>query len=247
MSDSTGQDRRMERLVQLVAPDSCALLLQEVQEGVVGESSRLPALAAAAGEVGMVEHVGAVAAAARRAGVPVVHCTADSLPGGFGANRNARLFAAARKAGRATGSGGEWARPVAAVGPAPEDIVLPRYHGLSPMTGTQLDQLLRNGGRTTVVVTGVSLNVAIPNLVFDAVNRGYQVVLVTDAVAGTPVDYGPAIIEHSLSLVATLTGTQELVGIWQGQGRAGVGAGPRATEGLGLWSSSPGGPGGADR
>jgi nicotinamidase-related amidase len=83
------------------------------------------------------------------------------------------------------------------------------------MTGTPLDSLLRNAGVTTIVVAGVSLNVAIPNLVFDAINRAYQVVIVTDAVAGTPLEYGASVLRHSLSLLATLATTDDVVAAWQ--------------------------------
>ena len=55
---------------------------------------------------------------------------------------------------------------------------------------------------------------AIPNVVFDAVNRSYQVVVVGDAVAGTPAEYGTQVLDHSLSLVATLATTDELVAAW---------------------------------
>jgi nicotinamidase-related amidase len=73
---------------------------------------------------------------------------------------------------------------------------------------------LRNAGIGTLVVAGVSLNIAIPNLVFDAVNAGFQVVVVRDAVAATPVEYGAAVLEHSLSLVATLAETDDVVSAW---------------------------------
>ncbi len=63
------------------------------------------------------------------------------------------------------------------LGPEPEDLVLTRTHGLDPMAGTDLDPVLRNLGVRTIVVTGVSVNVAVTNLVMDAVNRGYDVVL----------------------------------------------------------------------
>ena len=96
------------------------------------------------------------------------------------------------------------------------DVILPRYHGLSPMTGTQLDALLRNAGITTVIVAGVSLNVAIPNTVFDAVNRSYQVVIPSDAVAGTPAEYGRQVIDHCLRLISTVTTTDALVAAWAG-------------------------------
>jgi nicotinamidase-related amidase len=82
------------------------------------------------------------------------------------------------------------------------------------MADGQLDALLRNSGITTVVLAGVSLNVAIPNLAFDAVNRSYQVVVAADAVAGTPVEYGGQVLKHCLSLIATLATTEDLVTAW---------------------------------
>jgi nicotinamidase-related amidase len=207
------------RLAELIDPLRTALLIQEMQEGVVGAGAGLRALADAGLEIGLTEQVATLARAARRAGVPVVHCTAENLPDGFGVNRNARLFGAARKAGMDNLPGSPPVQPVAEVGPESTDVVLPRYHGLSPMTGSPLDSLLRNAGVTTVVVVGVSLNVAIPNLVFDAVNRSYQVVLVADAVVGVPVEYGRQVVAHSLSLLATVVSTDEVVLAWSSAAR----------------------------
>ncbi|WP_238314886.1 isochorismatase family protein, partial [Methylobacterium crusticola] len=73
-------------------------------------------------------------------------------------------------------------------------------HGLTPFTATSLDQILRNLGVTTVVATGVSVNVGIMGLCLSAVDLGYQVVLVRDAVAGVPAEYEEAVIEHSLAM-----------------------------------------------
>jgi biuret amidohydrolase len=216
MPDTAGSPtrRQTERLAQLVAPSHAAVLVQEMQRGVVGAASGLPALAEAGDSIGLIDQVTAVVKAARTAGVSVVHCTAENLPGGFGVNRNARVFVAARKAGMENAPGSDSVRPVPELGPEPGDVVLPRLHGLSPMTGSPLDNLLRNDGVTTVVVVGVSLNVAIPNLVFDAVNRSYQVVVVSDAVVGVPVEYGRQVVANSLSLVATVASTDEVVEAW---------------------------------
>jgi nicotinamidase-related amidase len=204
-------------LEELVHPGRTALVFQELQRGVVGEDSALPALAEAVRDVGVISNASRLAAAARFAAVPVIHATAENLPGGFGVNRNARLFAGTRRAG------GDNAPHSSSVEPMPGlyeegDLILPRYHGLSPMTGGPLDSLLRNSGITTIVVAGVSLNVAIPNLVFDAVNRSYQVILVVDAVAGTPRDYGDQVIEHCLRLLATVATTEEVVKAWSVSG-----------------------------
>jgi biuret amidohydrolase len=202
-------------LRELTRPGVTALVLQEVQNGVIGDEAALRALADAAAEVGLIPRAARLAAAARAAGIPVIHATAENLPGSFGANHNARLFAGARKLGAGNAPGSSSVRPVPGVH-EPGDHILPRYHGLSPMTGTQLDALLRNAGVTTLVVAGVSLNVAIPNTVFDAVNRSYQVVVPSDAVAGTPVEYGQQVIDNCLRLLATVVTTDELVAAWKG-------------------------------
>jgi nicotinamidase-related amidase len=83
------------------------------------------------------------------------------------------------------------------------------------MAGTDLDPVLRNLGVSTVVVTGVSVNIAVTNLVMDAVNAGYRVVLPRDAVAGIPTEYGAAIIDNTLSLLSTVTTTDALIDSWQ--------------------------------
>src|SRR5580704_18041068 len=87
------------RLRELLEPGQCALLVQELQEGVVGSSSRLSALADVVREAAVIPHAATVAAGAQRSGAPVIHCTAESLPQGLGRNTNARLFAGARKLG----------------------------------------------------------------------------------------------------------------------------------------------------
>jgi nicotinamidase-related amidase len=101
-----------------------------------------------------------------------------------------------------------------AIGVDAGDVVLPRHHGLGPMTGTQLDSVLRNLGVTTIVGVGVSLNIGMTNFAFDAVNRGYQFVMPTDAVAGLPEEYAQAVLENTLSLVATLTTTADVIAAW---------------------------------
>ena len=166
----------------------------------------LPELAAAAAPV--VANVARLVGEARTAGVAVVHCTASRRPDGFGSNRNARLFMAMK--------GSQLAPEVAPeIGADERDLVLTRYHGLSPMGNTDLDPVLRNAGVTTIVVTGVSVNIAVTNLAFDAVNAGYQVVIPRDAVAGLPPEYVEAVFANTLSLVATLTTTDDVLAAWR--------------------------------
>jgi nicotinamidase-related amidase len=134
---------------------------------------------------------------------------------GLGANHNARLFAGVRALGGSSlAPGSVGASVVPELGPEPTDLVLGRYHGIGPMGGTDLDPVLRNLGVTTIVATGVSVNVAILSLVMDAVNSGYNVILPRDAVAGVPRAYTETVIENTLALLATITTTDALIDVW---------------------------------
>jgi nicotinamidase-related amidase len=198
----------------LVAPEHTALVLQEVQNGVVGSPSALPALAEAAAAVDLIGNCARLAARAREIGVTVLHCTAETRDDGRGANHNARLFAGVKKSPVRLTPGSEAVQVPDAIGVDPRDLVLPRYHGLGPMTGTQLDSILRNLGATTIVGVGVSVNVGMTNLALDAVNRGYQTVLPRDAIAGVPKEYADAVIDNTLSLIATISTTAEVLTAW---------------------------------
>jgi biuret amidohydrolase len=203
-------------LAELVSPRHTAVVTQEVQGAVMGPDAGLAVLAAEARREAL-PNIARLLPVARAAGARVVHCTVQRRPDGLGSNHNARLFAGGSKGVDITpGSAGAALLPE--VGPEQTDLVLSRWHGLGPMGGTDLDPILRNLGVTTIVAVGVSLNVAIPNLVMDAVNNGYRVVLPRDAVAGYPADYGAAVIDYSLALLATVTTTDELIATWTATG-----------------------------
>ena len=201
-------------LEELIAPPHTALVLQEVQNGVVGSPSVLPALAEAAASVDLIGHCASLARAARAAEVPVIHCTAETRDDMKGANRNARLFAGVSKSPVRLLPGSPAVEVPAEIGLDESDVLLPRFHGLGPMTGTQLDSILRNLGVTTIVGVGVSINIGMTNFAFDAVNHGYQMVMPRDAIAGVPADYANAVVEYTLSLVATLTTTEAVIDAW---------------------------------
>ncbi|RCH70701.1 cysteine hydrolase [Streptomyces sp. SDr-06] len=210
-----------ELLAEQLVPASTVLMTVECQQGVVGADSALPELAKVARESGALRNVARLVAAAHEAGVQVLHAVAERRPDGRGASRNARLFRAAERLPVQQYSGSRAVRIAEPIEVADEDIVVRRLHGLSPMAGTDVDALLRNLGCRTLIVTGVSANVAIPNAVFDAVNLGYTAVVAADAIAGVPADYTPAMIRNTLALVATVAGTDAILGC--------LGAGRRVT------------------
>ena len=201
-------------LAELVSPWRTAVVTSEIQNGVIGEQAALPVLAEAA-RVTMLPNLARLVTAARRAGVEVVHATFERRPDGKGSNHNARLFAGVDKSPVKLLPGTEAVQVVPDIGVGPTDVVLTRTHGLNPMSGTNLDAVLRNLGVTTIITTGVSVNIAITNLVMEAVNLGYDVVLPRDAVCGVPADYADAVIDNTLRLLATVTTVDELVGLWK--------------------------------
>lgn len=199
-------------LTELAPPAHTAIVTQELQGAVVGDDAGLKMLADEARRIAL-PNIARLLPAARATGVQIVHCLVQRRPDGLGSNHNARLFAAGRHAVNiAPGSPGATLLPE--FGPESTDLVLHRWHGVGPMGGTDLDAVLRNLGVSTIVAVGVSLNVAIPNLVMDAVNAGYRVVVPRDAVAGVPAEYGAAILDNTLALLATLTTTAELTDTW---------------------------------
>ena len=206
------------QLSDLVAPESTVVLTQECQKGVIGDLSLLPALAESAQAIGLVENVNRLVTTGRAAGCGVLHCIAATRPDRRGASTNAPLFQGTA-GGKDAGAG-----PMVPGGPGTElmdgiegadsDLVSTRIGGLSPVNGTEVPTLLRNLGAKTVVIAGVSTNVAIPNATLDCVNFGFNVVIPRDAITGYPVEYTDVIVKNTLALVAKICTTDELVDIW---------------------------------
>src|ERR1700761_9303134 len=200
------------KLAALATPSHTAIVTQECQGAVIGPDAGLQQLADEARRVAL-PNITRLLPAGRAAGVRVVHCTVQRRPDGLGSNHNAKIFHIGRgEVNILPGTPGAAVLPE--LGPEPTDLVLSRWHGIGPMGGTDLDAVLRNLGVSTIVVVGVSLNLAIPNVVMDAVNCAYRVIVPRDAVAGIPTDYGNAIIDNMLSLLATITSTDDLIQAW---------------------------------
>jgi nicotinamidase-related amidase len=201
------------RLDELLDPTITAIVTQECQGGVIGDQAGLPLLAEEAHREA-VPNIARLLDAARSAHATVVHCLIQRRSDGRGSNTNARLFAAGKSFAADLAPGSPGASLLPELGPAPTDLVLTRLHGVGPMTGTDLDSVLRNLGIRTIVGVGVSVNIAITNFVMDAVNGGYQFVLPRDAVSGYPREYAESVIDHTLSLLATVTTTRDVVAAW---------------------------------
>ena len=201
-------------LPTLLEPTHTAIVMMELQRGVIGDLAMIPDLADEVRATGVLARVRALCDAARANGARVVHCTAEFRADRAGSKANAPMLRGAAGTDPHLVTGTPSAEVVPEIGVVDTDLVVPRYHGMSPFTGTQLDQLLRNCGVTTVIAAGVSLNIGIVGMTIEAVGLGYHVVLPTDAVAGVPREYGEQVIRHTLApLTARLT-TAQILEVW---------------------------------
>jgi nicotinamidase-related amidase len=183
---------------------SAALVISECQRGILDPAASLPALAAQAAERGIVARIAGLASAFRAAGLPVVHCHIAHRPDLAGVRPNSLLGALAIK-NRTLIAGTPDVLPPPELTPHPSDHVSTRTTGITAFYGTDLDAALRLRSVETIVLTGVSTDVAIPGLALEAVNRGYYVRIPADCVAGTSASSYEFMTNGMLSVIARIT------------------------------------------
>ena len=205
-----------------------AVVCVECQNGVLGPGAVLPALAA--DNADLIGNLRRLLDAARAAGVRVVHATYEGSLGGTetGTARIWRTLEAAT-AGWVPGS------PATQVIPellAPGDLVLARHHGLFPTLDSELLPVLKGLGVRTVVLAGVSLNLALPQTAGHITQSGFRLVVPRDAVGGTPADYAEQVLDNTIALLGRITTIDGLIAEWsqresdriepRGQGQIGI-------------------------
>lgn len=185
--------------------ERAALLISECQNQMTNS-----ALVGDEGLPGEVERRGTIIAIAsladrcREVGVPVFHCTIVHRKDWAGMAVNCSVLGRVRKRGVLRDGHAE-AEIHPRLTPAPSDIVVNRRHGLTAFHGTDLDPLMRNLGIQTVILTGVSTNLALAGVSIEAVNRGYHVVLPEDCTAGASAETHEFMVQQFFPLVATIT------------------------------------------
>lgn len=193
------------------SPLPVAVVTMELQRGVMGDLASFPALRDAATAIELPRNAAALCAAARASRIPVVHCTAEFRADKAGTASNTPLHAAVFKMPGHLLEGTAAVELIGDLDQQASDIIVPRRHGVAPFSGTSLDATLRNLGVDVLVVSGVSVNLGVLGLTIEAVNLGYQVVVATDAVCGVPADYADRVIAESISLVAAVATTKEIL------------------------------------
>jgi len=201
-------------MTDLVLPvDRAALCLVEMQNDIVhesniGERGLGGVLAKQVAKRGIIAKLVALTAAARARGVPVLYINFCGKPG-F-PRPNTRLHRLSGSKPRLVE--GTWGVKVhEALTPEPQDFVLERTVGVDGSYGTQLYPVLRQLGRTTMLMTGVSTNLAVEGIVRASVNRGFDMIVVEDCCASYPDEWHRFSVENIMPLLATVTSSDAVL------------------------------------
>jgi nicotinamidase-related amidase len=194
-----------------IEPTSTAIVALEVQQNLLSpETALIPGLATHAQEIGLIDRLRSLMDSGRRVGVPVIYVIDQRRSDGIGAVRNLMVGRAMRGAGQDLGHG----PIVVQLAPHPHDIVIAREQGMTGFYTTPLDAYLRNLGATTVIITGVSANIAVNGTAIEAMNRGYRVIVPSDCIAGDPPEYVEQLLRYTIRNVALVAPVQGIIDHW---------------------------------
>jgi nicotinamidase-related amidase len=198
----------------LEADRKVALVISECQRAIVDpEIALFPQLGEQVMSRGMLGNIARLADACRLRGIPVIHAIVRLLPDGRGFAKASPLQAMMLRTPLLRADREESAiHP--ALAPVKTDIVCERRHGLTGFHGTDLDPLLRALGVETVIIAGVSTNIAIVGMAIEAVNRGFSVVIPEDCTAGATAESHRYAIQQTLPVLAAVTTSENVLQAW---------------------------------
>ena len=165
----------------------------------LGKSS--PLLLAVSRRVGLKPHVRRVLGAARQAGIAVVYAPHHRYRRGETPPRfpNPTQFLSHRtRSFAANGYGGQFHRHLR---PAPGEFVAAEHGTSSGFGGTDLHQHLQDAGVTHLALCGLLTNTCVESTARHAVDLGYHVTVLTDAVSTWSYQDHAAAIEGSYPLI----------------------------------------------
>jgi nicotinamidase-related amidase len=186
-----------------------------VHESNIGKRGLGGVLAEQVHKRGVIPRLQGVISACRARQVPILYVNFCGKPG-F-PRPNTRLH---RRSGREPRLiEGTWGVGIhEALAARPEDFVLERTVGVDGSYGTQLYPVLRMLGRTTMLMAGVSTNLAVEGIVRASVNRGFDLVVIEDCCASYPEEWHRFSVENIMPLLATVTSAAAVIRALEGGG-----------------------------
>jgi len=176
-------------------PAKTAVVLVEYQNDFTTEGGVLHgAVKSVMDQTDMLTHTKALVSAARAAGATIIHSPIQFAAGYYEITRHPYGILKGVVDSNAFVKGSWGAEIVGDLTPADGDIVLEGKRGLDAFASTNLDFILRSKGIETVALAGFLTNCCVESTMRSAYERGYEVITLTDCLAGTsPEEHANAI------------------------------------------------------
>ncbi len=186
--------------------DQTAILAIHWQVDVVEPQGAMGIFHEAVKRLGIVEKTAAVIVAGRKLGMPIVYINVAYQPGYPELVRNNGLFNTVPTMGCLV-RGTPGAQVISRLAPQPSDYVL-EHTRISSFFGTDLDTILRSLQMRTLICTGIATNVAVDHTIRDAVQYGYDAILLQDCCYSSVAEYHEAALKTLQVLATQVTDSQ---------------------------------------
>lgn len=173
-----------------------ALVVVDATNDFISEGGKgYPGLRGVLDEVGTVVNMKRVLEAARAAGIQVLHAPMETQPWDYGPWKHRTPSHEGMFAAQLFQAGTWGARFHPDFVPAEGEVVVTPHKTFDAFHGTDLDTQLRQRDIDHVIVCGLTTNTCVDSTGRDAVEKGYTVTFVSDAVATFTMDMHRATIE----------------------------------------------------
>ena len=160
--------------------------------------------------------------AARKNGIPVIHVRVVNRKGGVDDVKGKKaawrrvfpmVVGPIPNADMHNIAGSEWCDFMVEV--AEEDLTVDSKKRLSAFYPTDLEFLLRNLGRNTIVITGLMTDCCVLSTSFDGSNRGFNILVPRDLTRGFDAEMEDAALKIVSLHLGLVVESQELIARWQ--------------------------------
>ena len=179
-------------------PSRCALIIQDMQNDVMMDGGAFASSGAPqhAREQNVVENIRRLAEVCRSRGVMIIHVWFVVEPGAPGVTLNAPLFEGLVDS-KAMVRGTWGAAPAPGLEPQPGDHIVEKIR-MSAFEGSNLEIVLRSGGRDTLINTGAWTNMSIEHTSRTAADKGYFVIVPEDCCSTMNADWHRASVQYAM-------------------------------------------------